>query len=900
MEKTYQPSQIEAKWSHFWESQKYGKPTGSGPSYSIMIPPPNVTGSLHMGHGFQYTLMDILIRHHKLRGYNTLWQVGTDHAGIATQMLVERNLALKDIHKHDIGREAFLDHVWHWKNQSGSTITSQMRRMGILVDWDRERFTMDEGLTKSVNKVFCELYKEGLIYRAQRLVNWDTSLKTAVSDLEIVSQPTKGKLYYITYNVVDSDQSLTVATTRPETLFGDEAIAVHPEDPRFKDLIGKQAFIPVSQKVIPIIADDHVEMSFGTGCLKITPGHDFNDHEIGKKHHLPMTNIMNEDGTLNHNVPKHYQNLSAILARKQLVEELETQGSLNKIEDHDMIIPYGDRSGTVIEPRLTLQWFIDMKDMAKLALQSGENGDFQFYPANWINTYNQWLENINDWCISRQIWWGHRIPAWFDSKGNVFVGLDESSVRKEHQIDDSTALHQDDDVLDTWFSSALWPFSTLNWPEDNVDLQNFYPSSVMVTGFDIIFFWVARMIMMGQKFMGTVPFKDIYLTGLIRDFKGDKMSKSKGNVINPIDVIDGIDLESLLKSRTDHLMQPELKNKIVQLTKKEFPQGISGYGTDALRFTFCALASTGRDVKFDMARLEGYRNFCNKIWNATRFILMLEEKVQAKNHGIQIPATRWLANKITLLKQEVEQHIEIYRFDLCAQALHHGFWHDFCDWYIEISKTLFEQSDEKVQSQIIYDLKHHLSQYLFLLHPIIPFITEEISTHIQSSHDSILDAPYPENNHHESPEDISAINTLIQWTSHIRTIRSELGIKPNAILAVHGLNQTPFAHLALLKQLTKITDHPKEIDHQQFLMTHLGEHALKIDLNHQINLEKELIRLQKQLEKYQKEYASLKQKLTNPKFSENAPSQLIQQSHSRIEELGHLIKKNTHYIDILS
>ena len=899
MEKTYQPSQIESKWAHFWENQKYGKPSGQGPSYSIMIPPPNVTGSLHMGHGFQYTLMDILIRHHKLRGYNTLWQVGTDHAGIATQMLVERNLELKGISKHDIGREAFLKHVWEWKQQSGSTITTQMRRMGILVDWERERFTMDDGLSQAVQKVFCSLYHEGLIYRSQRLVNWDTTLKTAVSDLEIINKPTKGKLYHIAYTVEGSDQTITIATTRPETLFGDEAIAVHPEDTRFQKIIGKKALIPVSNKAIPIIADEYVDMSFGTGCLKITPGHDFNDYDVGKRHHLPLTNILNEDGSLNENTPPKYQNLSTKSARSQLIQELEENNQLVLIEDHDMMTPYGDRSGTIIEPRLTLQWFVDMKDMAIKGLASGENEEFKFYPGNWINTYNQWLENINDWCISRQIWWGHRIPAWYDEQGNVYVDTDEETIRQKHNIPDTTPLKQDADVLDTWFSSALWPFSTLNWPENTQDLKTFYPTSVMVTGFDIIFFWVARMIMMGQKFIGDIPFKDIYITGLIRDFKGDKMSKSKGNVINPIDVIDGIDLDSLLKSRTENLMQPELKNKITQFTKKEFPKGIPGYGTDALRFTFCALATTGRDVKFDTSRLEGYRNFCNKIWNATRFIQMLEEKSPAGNQDISLPATHWLANKIVLLKKDIDQHIANYRFDLLAQALHHGFWHDFCDWYIEISKTLFEQSEEDVRSQIVFDLKHHLTQYLFLLHPVIPFITEEIFSHIQSEHASLLDISYPENHLKIVPHNIQQIETLIRWTSHIRTIRSELGIKPNATLSIHGLNAIHFSQLTLLKTLTKTVDHPGDLT-KQFLLTHLDDHALKIDFNDQIDVEKELARLKKQLEKHQKEQSSLNQKMSNPNFKQNAPADLIEQNLTRIDELDQLIEKNRKYIEILS
>ncbi len=692
-----------------------------------MIPPPNVTGTLHMGHAFQDTIMDALTRYHRMKGDRTLWQPGMDHAGIATQMVVERVLNSEGRSKHDLGREAFVERVWRWKEESGGQIENQLRRMGSSLDWEHDRFTMDDGLSEAVRKVFVQLHDEGLIYRGKRLVNWDPVLHTALSDLEVLSADEDGNLWHFRYPLASGKGHLVVATTRPETMLGDSAVAVHPDDERYKALVGQEIILPIVGRRIPIIADDYVDPEFGTGCVKITPAHDFNDYEIGKRHDLAMYNILTDDAALNESVPDAYKGMDRFKARKKIVAEFEQLRLLERIEDYVVKIPRGDRSHAVVEPYLTDQWYVKVEPLAKPAIDAVESGRIKFVPENWSKTYFEWMYNIQDWCISRQLWWGHRIPAWYDDSGNVYVGHSEDDVRAKHQLGTDVALRQDDDVLDTWFSSALWPFSTLGWPEQTDRLDDFYPGNVLVTGFDIIFFWVARMIMMGIKFMGDVPFHEVYIHGLIRAEDGQKMSKTKGNVLDPLDLIDGIELDALVEKRTVGMMQDHLAPKIERATRKQFPNGINQYGADALRFTFAALATTGRDIRFDLGRIEGYKNFCNKLWNAARYVLMNTETLTDGDVELSV-ADRWITARLDETVSEVHNHFASYRLDLAAQVMYEFTWHEFCDWYLELSKPVLQNDDASaaLQRGTRKTLIEVLESILRLLHPLMPFVTEEI------------------------------------------------------------------------------------------------------------------------------------------------------------------------------
>ena len=849
--KTYTPHNIEQHWSKYWQEQSFSQPSGQGQPYCIVLPPPNVTGSLHMGHGFQQTLMDTLIRFHRMQGDNTLWQVGTDHAGIATQMVVERQLAASNISRHDLGREAFIDKVWQWKEQSGGTITNQMRSLGASADWSRERFSMDDGLCDAVKTTFLKLHEEGLIYRGKRLVNWDPKFHTAISDLEVINKEQQGHMWHLRYPLSDGSGHLVVATTRPETMLGDSAVAVHPDDERYQNLVGKSIALPLTDREIPIIADDYVDPEFGSGCVKITPAHDFNDYEVGQRHDLPLINIMTKDARLNDDVPTAYRGLERFEARKQVIADLEALNLIEKIDDHTLQVPYGDRSDVVIEPLLTDQWYVKATAMAQPAIDAVKNGEMQFVPENWGKTYLQWLENIQDWCISRQLWWGHRIPAWYDEAGNVYVGSDEADARQRHQLSDDIPLHQDNDVLDTWFSASLWPFATLGWPEQTPQLEQFYPGSVLVTGFDIIFFWVARMVMMGMHFLGKAPFKQVYITGLIRDGHGQKMSKSKGNVLDPLDVINGIELDDLLQKRTAAMMQPHLIEKIKKQTRKEFPDGIAAYGTDALRFTYCALANTGRNINFDMGRVEGYRNFCNKIWNASRFVLMnIEgESIAAPSNDNMSLADRWILSELQLTTQRIHHAIADYRFDRVAQAIYEFIWNQYCDWYVEMAKvTLYDDAaSDTAKAATRHTLIHVLEQALRLAHPVMPFITEEIWQQLKPllniSGDSLMIQPYPTFDASQfSQQTVDDIAWLKQLITSIRTVRSEMNVAPSKAIDIicKNCSDSDHQHLDvchnLIQSLAKINGiEQRDGDIPASASTRVGDMEIHIPLADLIN-----------------------------------------------------------------
>ncbi|MHC6647402.1 valine--tRNA ligase [Alteromonas sp. HB246098] len=906
MDKTFEPQSIEQQCYKSWEEAGLFKASGSGDPYCILLPPPNVTGSLHMGHGFQQTIMDALTRYHRMKGDNTLWQVGTDHAGIATQMVVERKLNAEGKTRHDLGREDFIKKVWEWKEHSGGTITGQMRRLGTSPDWSREVFTMDEDLSKAVTEVFVKLHEEGLIYRGKRLVNWDPVLHTAVSDLEVLNEEEDGHMWHMRYPLADGSGELVVATTRPETMLGDTAVAVHPDDERYQNFIGKEIKLPITGRLIPVIADDYVDQEFGTGCVKITPAHDFNDYDMGKRHNLPMINILTDDAKINDEAPEAYRGLDRFDARKQIVADLDAQGALVKIEPHKLKVPRGDRTNAVIEPYLTDQWYVAVESLAKPAIEAVESGEIRFVPENWNKTYYQWMHNIQDWCISRQLWWGHRIPAWYDENGKVFVGRTEEEVREKHGLGSDVTLSQDDDVLDTWFSSALWPFATMGWPEETPDLETFVPSSVLVTGFDIIFFWVARMIMMTKKFTGKIPFKDIYITGLIRDENGDKMSKSKGNVLDPIDLIDGIDIESLVTKRTAGMMQPQLAEKIAKRTRKQFPDGIQAYGTDALRFTFAAMASTSRDINFDMARVEGYRNFCNKIWNASRFVLMNTEEHDTGRDGGEMVlsmADRWIWAKFQQTLVEFEKALEDYRFDIAAQTVYEFTWNQFCDWYLELTKPVLsnDASTEAEKRGTRHTLINVLESLLRLLHPLMPFITDTIWQRVVplsalkvEEGASIMVQAFPEVDAAKQDDKVLAdIEWVKKFIVGIRNIRGEMDISPNKPLNALLKNvsdedarrlDAAKAFLDKLSKLETVTILKDGEEAPASATALVGEMEILIPMAGLIDKDAELARITKAMEKIEKDVSRTRGKLGNEKFVSNAPEAVIEKERAKLEE----------------
>ena len=899
MDKSYQPNDIEERIYARWEEAGYFAPRGNGEPYCIMIPPPNVTGTLHMGHAFQDTIMDALTRYKRMQGCRALWQPGMDHAGIATQMVVERLLSSEGTSRRELGREQFVERVWQWKEQSGGQIANQLRRLGGSVDWSRDRFTMDEGLSRAVTEVFVALYDEGLIYRGKRLVNWDPVLHTALSDLEVLSADEAGHLWHFRYPLASGDGHLVVATTRPETMLGDSAVAVHPDDDRYRDLVGQEVILPIVGRRIPIIADDYVDPEFGTGCVKITPAHDFNDYDIGKRHDLAMYNVLTDDAAMNDEVPETYRGLDRFEAREAIVAEFESLGLLEKTEPYTVKIPRGDRSHAVVEPYLTDQWYVSIKPLAEPAIAAVENGDIRFVPENWSKTYFEWMYNIQDWCISRQLWWGHRIPAWYDDDGNIYVGHSEDAVRDKHGLGSDVQLRQDEDVLDTWFSSALWPFSTLGWPEKNKALDDFYPGSVLVTGFDIIFFWVARMIMMGIKFMGDVPFREVYIHGLIRDQDGQKMSKSKGNVLDPLDLIDGVDLDTLLAKRTTGLMQEHLKPKIEKATRKQFPNGIDRYGADALRFTFASLATTGRDIRFDLGRIEGYKNFCNKLWNAARYVLMNTEELDDGDVELS-SADRWIHARFHETVRYVHRNFDGYRLDLVAQAIYEFTWHEFCDWYLELSKPVLqsEASSAAARRGTRRTLIEILEGLLRLLHPIMPFVTEEIWQQVAPragiEAPTIMLQPYPQPATGETDNTaVADIEWLKQFILGVRQIRGEMDIPPGKPLPVILENASEAdvrranEHASLLQRVGRVESVTLLGDGEEppaAATALLDQLRLLVPMKGIIDVDAERKRLGKQLEKLRTDLDRARAKLDNPNFVNNAPANVVTQEKQRAAE----------------
>jgi len=906
MDNSFDPHGIEQTLYEEWETANYFAPSGNGPAYCIVIPPPNVTGSLHMGHAFQHTLMDALIRYHRMKGDRTLWQMGTDHAGISTQMLVERQLNAEGLSRTEIGREAFVERVWQWKEESGSNITRQLRRMGSSLDWSRERFTMDEGFSRAVLEVFVRLFDEGLIYRGQRLVNWDPQLKTAISDLEVENHETQGKLWHFRYPLLDGAKTadgkdhLVVATTRPETMLGDTAVAVHPDDERYQSLIGARVRLPLVDREIPIIADEYVDPEFGSGCVKITPAHDFNDNDMGARHGLALINVLTEEAAVNDNAPPAYRGLDRYAARQRIVADLDAEGLLDRVEDHKLMVPRGDRSGAVIEPLLTDQWFVKIKPLAKPAIAAVENGEVQFVPKQYENVYFSWMRNIQDWCISRQQWWGHQIPAWYDDAGNVYVGRDEAEVREKHGLRDAIALKRDSDVLETWFSSALWTFGTLGWPEDSDELDLYHPTDVLVTGHDIIFFWVARMIMMTLKFTGEVPFRKVYIHGLVRDAEGQKMSKTKGNGLDPLDLIDGVGLDELVRKRTDNLTQPQMAPRIEKQTRKEFPEGIPSYGTDALRFTFCALATTGRDVRFDLNRIDGYRNFCNKLWNAARFVLMNCREADLSGDAEYSLADRWIQSRLHHMLSASQRAIETYRFDLYAAAVYDFVWHEYCDWYLELTKPLLwnETASAAALCGTRRTLLTVLEALLRAAHPIMPFISEaiwrEAAPLLGNEAPTVMIQPYPE------PRDFAAdgeADAAIEWLKGVvlgvRNIRGEADIKPKQTVDVlfQGGSDRDRQLAATTAELFKRLGTIEHIDWLEpgsaappNALALVGDLKVMVPLAGLIDLEAERARLEKEIGRKEQEVQRLTGKLGNESFVDKAPAEVVERERQKLAD----------------
>ena len=906
LSKTYDPDSIEQPLYHEWEESGCFTPQGEQKeAYCISIPPPNVTGRLHMGHAFQDTIMDALIRYHRMKGRPTLWQAGSDHAGIATQMVVERQLEAEGSSRHDLGREAFIERIWEWKKHSGNTITQQLRRMGASLDWSRERFTMDEGLSDAVGEVFIRLYREGLIYRGKRLVNWDPVLHTAVSDLEVISEEESGHLWHLRYPRTDGKGHVVVATTRPETMLGDAAIAVHPLDQRYLDLIGKSVKLPLTAREIPVIADDYVDPEFGSGCVKITPAHDFNDYEVGQRHQLDLINVMTIDAAIT--LPDSpYDGMDRYDARKQIVTDLTALGLVEKRDDHRLMVPRGDRSGSIIEPYLTDQWYVKVAPLAEEAVKAVESGKIRFVPDNWSRTYYEWMNNIQDWCISRQIWWGHRIPAWYDEEGNVYVAetqADALQQAKEHH-GSPVSLRQDEDVLDTWFSSALWPFSTLGWPDETPEFNTFYPTNVLVTGFDIIFFWVARMIMFGLKFTDQVPFHDVYVHGLIRDAEGQKMSKSKGNVLDPLDLIDGIELEDLIAKRTTGMMQPHLAKQIEESTRKHFSQGIPAYGTDALRITFASLATQGRDIRFDLGRIEGFRNFCNKLWNASRYVLMNSEEMDCGQSGSEYELgtiDHWMISRLQQTEASVEEDIGNYRFDRMALTLHSFIWDEYCSWYLEFSKVVLNDSNisEPRKTGTRRTLVRVLEASLRLLHPLMPFITDTLWRRIAplaaKTGDTVMLQPFPEADLQRIDQDaLDEIAWIQEVVTGVRTIRGEMNIEPGKPLPLllqnlstqdHGYlkeNTTTLSQLARLEMITLLGDEEEAPESATALV---GRMKVLVPLGSVIDAGAEIKRLDKEIDRVTHEINRVKGKLDNPHFIEKAPPEIVSKERQRQSEL---------------